>query len=86
MKSSSFATGRRAMNDPAALVAAASAGTVAIGIASAALLRAWSGWIELRRQQLAGGAVPRRPQERTELASLKERVKRLEAIASGVDF
>ena len=73
------------MDHPTAL-AAASAGTIAIGIASIALLRAWSGWIELRRQQIGSGGSNSRTADRRELARLRERVKRLEAIASGVDF
>ena len=69
------------------VIASASAGIVALGIVSAALLRGWNGWIELRRQQIAGGSVAKpRTEDWTELARLKERVRRLEAIASGVDF
>ena len=60
-------------------------------VAVAALLRGWSGWLELKRAQLEGRAGPSRaapspaPAQRIELAALKERVRRLEAIANGVE-
>lgn len=67
------------MSDPAALVALASAGTAAVAIASHAALRGWMGWLELRRLDAArrGGG--------TSLRELKARVRRLEAIADGVE-
>jgi hypothetical protein len=55
-----------------------------------ALLRGWSGWLELKRAQLdtrdapAIGNAPS-PAARIEIADLKERVRRLEAIANGVE-
>jgi hypothetical protein len=72
------------MNDPASLVALSGSGLLAIGLASAALLKAWHGWLELRRSQLGGrrsGAAPR-----VEIADLRVRVRRLEAIADGADI
>ena len=73
------------MADPATLVAVGSAATAGLTIAAAAALRGWSGWLELRRIQLSslelGG---NRPVPRSkDLAELRERVRRLEAIASG---
>lgn len=61
------------------------------------LLRAWHGWLELKRRELeerkaaqaaaheedAGVSVGA---ARIELADLKERIKKLEAIASGVEL
>ncbi|CAA9526206.1 MAG: hypothetical protein AVDCRST_MAG91-2534 [uncultured Sphingomonadaceae bacterium] len=73
------------MADPATLIALASAATVGVTIAAASALRGWSGWLELRRTELSyshGGSNP--PASRTkEIAELRERVRRLEAIASG---
>ena len=54
------------------------------------LLRGWRDWIQLKRAEIdavmsedrgspAGGA-------RIEVAALKERVRKLEAIASGIEF
>jgi hypothetical protein len=59
-----------------------------------ALLRGWQGWLELKRKEL--DRVPSTVQEieggagvgaaRIEMADLKERIKKLEAIASGVEL
>jgi hypothetical protein len=71
------------------LIIALAAGLAAFLIAVAALLRGWAGWLELKRAQMEGrigppGAAPS-PAQRIELAALKERVRRLEAIANGAD-
>ena len=56
------------------------------------LLRGWSDWLSLKRSELesrscgsetAGSSMGA---ARIELADLKERIKKLEAIASGVDL
>jgi hypothetical protein len=71
------------------LIISVVAGLAAFLVVVAALLRGWSGWLELKRAQLDGAGGPARaghaPAQRIELAALKERVRRLEAIASGVD-
>jgi hypothetical protein len=61
-------------------------------VVAAALLRAWTGWLEFKRQEL-DRAHPRQSEEglglgtaRIELADLKERIRKLEAIASGVEL
>jgi len=67
---------------------------VGITVVAAALLRAWHGWLELKRQELERAAPsPERSAEgsgmgtaRIELADLKERIRKLEAIASGVEL
>ena len=74
------------MADPALLVALASGGTAAIAVTAAASLKAWLEWLEVRRMELERGR--RKPERsfagaRIELASLRERVRRLEAIADG---
>ena len=53
--------------------------------------RAWRGWLELKRLELAAkAAAPEAESEdvgmRIELASVRERLKKLEAIASGVEL
>jgi hypothetical protein len=75
------------MTDPALITLSAS-GLVAVGLASAAALRGWHGWLELRRLEMTGRGVhsPRRPGSRMDLADLKARLRRLEAIANGVDL
>ena len=62
------------------LVAAVAAiGLLAYG--SALALRLWNDWLALRRLALRGDA-PRTP-ARLELADLRQRIRRLEAIADG---
>ncbi len=70
----------------------AAAGLLAFAIGAFAGLRAWSGWLDLKRQELArpGGGCGTEPSSpagaRIELADLRERVRKLEAIAVGVDL
>lgn len=53
-------------------------------------LRAWAGWLELRRIELARPAPAEAEEKdvglRIELAAVRERLKKLEAIASGVEL
>ena len=60
-----------------------------LGGASVAGLKAWNGWLELKKMELtqslgdrglppAGGRI--------EIADLRERVRKLEAIAAGIDI
>ena len=77
------------MIDAASQVTIASAGIVGLGIVSTAMLRAWREWLEVRRLQIEGERrrVQSPPSAVTsEITGLKERVRKLEAIASGVDF
>jgi hypothetical protein len=75
------------MTDPTTTLMAGSAALVGLGIASAASLRAWSGWLELKRLELEARSPTRRAGGgKPELAELKERVRKLEAIASGVEI
>ena len=68
---------------------------VGISIVAFTLLRAWHGWLLLKREELdhrhriadpeaqGGSSVGA---ARIEIADLKERIRKLEAIASGVDL
>jgi hypothetical protein len=66
---------------------------IGLVVVAAAMLRAWAGWLDFKRQEL-DRAQPRAPGEegsslgtaRIELADLKERIRKLEAIASGVEL
>lgn len=61
-----------------------------------ALLRAWQDWLELKRRELDSLTAGQSPGDdsaqmsvgaaRIELADMKERIKKLEAIASGVEL
>ena len=70
------------MSDPAALLALASGGTLALGVTALATLKGWHEWLELRRMQIEK-TRGRGSGRRTELAELRARIKRLEVIANG---
>ena len=60
-----------------------------LGGASVAGLKAWNGWLELKKMELAQVASERGLPPaggRIEMADLKERVRKLEAIAAGIDI
>jgi hypothetical protein len=53
------------------------------------LLKAWRGWLDLKRLELARCGLPGADDDvgvRIELAAVRERLKQLEAIASGVEL
>ena len=75
------------MDDAAAtLLTLSSATLISLGIVSAAALRGWNGWLDVKRMQSADGRSGRAAAVPTEIRDLRERVRKLEAIASGVDF
>jgi hypothetical protein len=74
------------MSDPGTLVALVAAAVIALAMMSLAALKGWRGWLEIRRIELdRSGRGPGATPARLELADLKDRVKRLEAIADGVE-
>jgi hypothetical protein len=72
------------------------AGSALIGllVIAAALLKGWQDWLALKNRELDMHRRPAREIEggvgegaaRIEIADLKERIRKLEAIASGVDL
>lgn len=63
----------------------------ALVIATIAMLRGWQGWLELKKMELANAghhhdAPAPMTGGRIEIADLKERVRKLEAIAAGIDI
>lgn len=64
----------------------------ALTIISLVALRGWRDWIQLKREELAAGHAPAQDANvphagsRIEIADLKERLRKLEAIAAGVDL
>jgi hypothetical protein len=81
------------MPDPLFYTTVALASLTGLIVLAFAGLRAWHEWVELQRFALSGGrrepdaASSANPSAaRIELADLRERVRKLEAIAAGVDF
>ena len=71
-------------------IAVLSASVIA-GLTGAALagLKAWNGWLELKRLELTHESADRGlppASGRIEIADLRERVRKLEAIAAGIDL
>lgn len=77
----------------------ATCGLIAVIVLAAVTLQGWQGWLALKRQELEmttgnhrartvepEAQVSREVSARIELADLRERVRKLEAIASGVDL
>ncbi|WP_293943686.1 hypothetical protein [Sphingomonas sp.] len=77
------------MSDPAVSIALMGASlVVALSVMAVAILKGWRGWLDLRRLEIDRGqdAAPVvRAGGRIEIADLKERVRKLEAIAEGID-
>lgn len=70
---------------------AATASLIGLGVVCLAMLAAWRGWLALKTRELE--RMPREVEggasagaARIEISDLKERVRKLEAIAAGVDI
>jgi hypothetical protein len=75
--------------DPIAIGVLAASVLAGMGAASWAGLKAWSGWLELKKMeltQIAGERGIPPATGRIEIADLRERVRKLEAIAAGIDI
>ncbi len=81
-------------NDVNLYVTVAVSGLAGLGMVTAAGLSGWRSWLALKRQEL--DRHPHKADEapvattsagsRIEIADLKERIRKLEAIAAGVDL
>ena len=82
------------MMGPDAILAAGAVLLFGLVITAAFALKGWQGWLELRKLEIAhhGRREPAHDQTsgltggRIEIADLKERVRKLEQIASGIDL
>lgn len=64
-------------------------GLAAVAVVAHATLRGWSAWIDLKRAELHHSQIAVAPSSagsRIEIADLKERIRKLEAIAAGVEL
>ena len=77
------------MYDMFSILTIAAACLVALSIASFVALKGWHGWLALKRLELEraeAAAAPPSTGSRIEVADLKERVRKLEAIAAGIEI
>lgn len=80
------------MTDPSVYVTIALSGLAGLAILAGATLHGWRGWLALKRQELAlhdhghAGVPATSAAARIEMADLKERLRKLEAIAAGVEL
>ena len=80
------------MTDPTIYVTLATAALAGLAMVTFAGLAGWRGWLALKHQELTQlgepATVPALPNAsaRIEIADLKERIRKLEAIAAGVDL
>lgn len=78
--------------DPTLYLTLAVSGLAGIGMITTAGLSGWRGWLALKRQELDAHHAPEvatampTAASRIEIADLKERIRKLEAIAAGVDL
>jgi hypothetical protein len=84
------------MTDPNLYLTLASTALVGLAMLTFAALTGWRGWLQLKTQELhvssdmladrtVSHTVPN-ASARIEIADLKERIRKLEAIAAGVDL
>jgi hypothetical protein len=70
------------------LIAAAS--LIGLGVIAATLLKGWQGWLELKMREIERRNAPEagsaEGMARIEIADLRERLRKLEAIAAGVEL
>lgn len=73
----------------------ATAALIGLFVIAASMLKGWQGWLTLKARELDQHPSPHRPEieggagsgmARIEIADLKERIRKLEAIAAGVDL
>lgn len=79
------------MNDLNLYVTVAVSGLAGLGMVVTASLSGWREWVSLKRRELdargGSGAGPvASAGARIEIADLRERIRKLEAIAAGVDL
>ncbi|WP_267386373.1 hypothetical protein [Sphingomonas sp. GC_Shp_3] len=80
------------MTDPTLAITMAATALAGLAMLTYAMLNGWRGWLALKQQELqqhfgdpAALTLPN-ASARIEIADLKERIRKLEAIAAGVDL
>lgn len=79
--------------DPTIYVTLSTAALAGLAMITFSALAGWRGWLSLKQQELVRGEHQAMPpisggsaSSRIEIADLKERIRKLEAIAAGVDL
>lgn len=80
------------MTETVSIITLSVAALAGLAMVTTAALAGWRGWLDLQRTALAGdhseipAVAPANTGARIELADLRERVRKLEAIAAGIDL
>ena len=80
------------MTDPITMLAVSLSSLAGLAMLTAAALAGWRGWLQMKRselEQMTTGATPMPGAgagARIEIADLRERIRKLEAIAAGVEL
>jgi hypothetical protein len=81
------------ITDPYVTLTVAATSLAGLGMVVSAGLAGWRGWLQLKRSELdqhraaqPGSAAAPTAGARIEIADLKERIRKLEAIAAGVEL
>jgi len=75
------------MTDPITTLTLSLSGLAGLAMLVAAGLTGWRGWLQLKASEIDRASVPAPSAgARIEIADLKERIRKLEAIAAGVDL
>lgn len=77
------------MMDPVTIAVLAASILAGLAAASWAGLKAWNGWLDLKKLELSQAVGERGlppASGRIEMADLRERVRKLEAIAAGIEL
>ena len=80
------------MNEALVPIIIAAAAVIVTALICGTALVAWRGWLSLKREQLCGRGAPNGEAEEPdasvliEFAAVRERLRRLEAIANGVEL
>jgi hypothetical protein len=75
------------MTDPVTTLTLSLSGLAGLAMLVAGGLTGWRGWLQLKASEIERAAAPAPSAgARIEIADLKERIRKLEAIAAGVDL
>ncbi len=77
------------MDDLQPVMTVALAGLIGLTVAGYVILQMWRGWLDFRRLEITRNgqfSTPQSAGSRIDVADLRERVRKLEAIAEGIDL